>query len=62
MRAFLDGCCAAVKSWRNIHPGISRELDVPWKAKHGTPSGSPNPATPSEPPPGSSTTIRSVSL
>ena len=28
----------------NIHPGTSRELDVPWKAKHGTPSGSPNTA------------------
>lgn len=22
-------------------PGIGRELDMPWKAKHGTPSGSP---------------------
>jgi len=25
----------------NKQPGIGRKLDLPWKAKHGTPSGSP---------------------
>jgi len=32
---------AAVSPRGNKQPGIGRELNLPWKAKHGTPSGSP---------------------
>jgi hypothetical protein len=36
------GTPAAVSSpGGNKQPGIGREVDLPWKAKHGTPSGSP---------------------